>query len=175
MSDDEAPEEVVAKDDDDAAEAVEEVELTLEQLLAAAEARADKAEAEIGYRDADIINMRRRHVSERSEALKYAGFNLSGHIIPVLDSLELALKDAGEDPFTDGIKLIRDNLIQALSSEGVTPIEVGETFDPNIMEALTTLPATDEHPDGSVIDILEAGWMYKERVLRPARVVVSKE
>ena len=42
------------------------------------------------------------------------------------------------------------------------------------MEALTTLPASDEHPDGTVIDTLEAGWMYKDRVLRPARVVVAK-
>jgi len=175
MSDDDAAEEVVAEDEDTEAEVVEGVELTIEELLAAAEARAEKAEAEIGYRDADIINMRRRHVSERSEALKYAGFNLSGRIIPVLDSLDLALKDAEEGPFTDGIQLIRDNLIQALSAEGVTPIEVGETFDPSIMEALTTLPASEEHPDGSVIDVLEAGWMYKERVLRAARVVVSKE
>ena len=175
MSDDEMPEEVKAEGEDAEADDIEEVEPTIEELLAAAEARAEKAEAEIGYRDADIINMRRRHVTERSEALKYAGFNLSGRILPVLDSLDLALKDAEEGAFTDGIKLIRDNLIQALSAEGVTEIEIGDAFDPNIMEALTTLPASEEHPDGSVIDVLEKGWMYKERVLRPARVVVSKE
>ena len=65
--------------------------------------------------------------------------------------------------------------IDALQAEGVTPIEVGSDFDPNVMEALTTLPASEEHPDGTVIQTLEAGWMYKDRVLRPARVVVSKE
>ena len=175
MSDDEMPEEVEAEGEDAEADDIEEVEPTIEELLAAAEARAGKAEAEIGYRDADIINMRRRHVSERSEALKYAGFNLSGRIIPVLDSLDLALKDAEEGPFTEGIQLIRENLVQALTAEGVTPIEVGETFDPTNMEALTTMPASDDHPDGAIIDVLETGWMYKDRVLRPARVVVSKE
>ncbi len=175
MSDDEVPEESVAEGEVAEADGVEEVEPTIEELLAAAEARAEKAEAEIGYRDADIVNLRRRHATERSESIKYAGFNLSGRILPVLDSLDLALKDAEEGPFTDGIKLIRDNLIQALSAEGVTEIEIGGDFDPNIMEALTTLPASEEHPDGTVIDVLEKGWMYKERVLRPARVVVSKE
>ena len=76
---------------------------------------------------------------------------------------------------TEGLRLTRENLIQALQSEGSTPIEVGSEYDPNTMEALSTLPASEEHPDGSVIDTLEAGWMYKERVLRPARVVVAKE
>ena len=175
MSDDEGPEETLAEDEDTEAESIEEVEPTIEELLAAAENRAEKAEAEIGYREADLINLRRRHATERSEAMKYAGFNLSGRILPVLDSLDLALKDADESPFTDGIQLIRENLIHSLGAEGVTEIEIGETFDPNIMEAITTLPASEEHPDGSVIDVLEKGWMYKERVLRPARVVVSKE
>ena len=107
--------------------------------------------------------------------MKFAGFNLSGRILPVLDSLERALDNAEDGPLTDGIRLTRDNLLDALEAEGVTPIEVGSDFDPNVMEALTTLPASEEHPDGTVIQTLESGWMYKDRVLRPARVVVSKE
>jgi len=84
--------------------------------------------------------------------------------------------DAAEDgPLADGVRLTKENVIQALQNEGVTVIEVGTDFDPNTMEALTTLPASEEHPDGSIIDVLESGWMYKERVLRPARVVVAKE
>ena len=153
----------------------ETIEPTLEEKLAEAIARAEKAEAEITYKDADIINIRKRNASDRAELMKFAGFNLSGRILPVLDSLERALDNAEEGPLTDGIRLTRDNLLDALQAEGVTPIEVCSDFDPNVMEALTTLPASEEHPDGTVIQTLESGWMYKDRVLRPARVVVSKE
>ena len=168
-------------EDDTVEEATDEVvedetiELTLEEKLAEAIARAEKAEAEITYKDADIINIRKRNASDRAELMKFAGFNLSGRILPVLDSLERALDNAEDGPLTDGIRLTRDNLLDALQAEGVTPIEVGSDFDPNVMEALTTLPASEEHPDGTVIQTLESGWMYKDRVLRPARVVVSKE
>ena len=168
-------------EDDTVEEATDEVvedetiEPTLEEKLAEAIARAEKAEAEITYKDADIINIRKRNASERAELMKFAGFNLSGRILPVLDSLERALDNAEDGPLTDGIRLTRDNLLDALQAEGVTPIEVGSDFDPNVMEALTTLPASEEHPDGTVIQTLESGWMYKDRVLRPARVVVSKE
>ncbi|HJM40923.1 MAG TPA: nucleotide exchange factor GrpE [Candidatus Thalassarchaeaceae archaeon] len=171
MSEDEVAEEV------DEEEALEEevVEPTIEELLAEAITRAEKAEAEITYRDADIVNLRRRAATDRAELIKFAGFNLSGRILPVLDNLDKALEAAEEGPLADGVRLTRDNLLEALQSEGLKQIEVGSEFDPNTMEALTTLPASEEHPDGTVIDTLESGWMYKDRVLRPARVVVAKE
>ena len=171
MSDEDSPEEQV----EEAATEDEEVVVTIEEQLAEAIARAEKAEAEITYRDADIVNLRRRTAAERAELLKFAGFNLANRILPVLDSLDKALESAEEGPMTDGVRLTRENLIQALQAEGLSQIEVGAEFDPNTMEALTTLPASDEHPDGSIIDTLEGGWMYKDRVLRPARVVVAKE
>ena len=170
MSEDETVEEATDEVVEDEA-----IEPTLEEKLAEAIVRAEKAEAEITYKDADIINIRKRNASDRAELMKFAGFNLSGRILPVLDSLERALDNAEDGPLTDGIRLTRDNLLDALQAEGVTPIEVGSDFDPNVMEALTTLPASEEHPDGTVIQTLESGWMYKDRVLRPARVVVSKE
>ena len=155
--------------------AEEGAEPTVEEQLAEAIARAERAEAEITYREADIVNLRRRTATDKAELLKFAGFNLANRILPVLDSLDKALEAAEEGPMTDGVRLTRDNLLQALQTEGLSQIEVGAEFDPNTMEALTTLPASDEHPDGSVIDTLEGGWMYKDRVLRPARVVVAKE
>ena len=151
------------------------IELTIEEQLAEAIARAEKAEAEITYRDADLVNLRRRTATDKAELLKFSGFNLANRILPVLDSLDKALEAAEEGPMTDGVRLTRENLLQALQTEGLTPIEVGSEFDPTTREALTTLPSSDEHPDGTVIDTLEAGWMYKDRVLRPARVVVAKE
>ena len=172
MSEDESAEEVTEE-----VPAEEEVvaEPTVEEQLAEAIARAEKAEAEITYKEADIVNLRRRSATDKAELLKFAGFNLSGRILPVLDSLDKALEAAEDGPLTDGVRLTRENLIQALQTEGLTQIEVGPDFDPNTMEALTTLPASEDHPDGAVIDTLESGWMYKDRVLRPARVVVAKE
>ena len=171
MSDEELPEEQA----EEPMPEEEEVEPTIEEQLAEAIARAEKAEAEITYRDADIVNLRKRTATDKAQLLKFAGFNLANRILPVLDSLDKALEAAEEGPLTDGVRLPRENLFQALQAEGLSQIKVGSEFDPNTMEALTTLPASDEHPDGSVIDTLEAGWMYKDRVLRPARVVVAKE
>ena len=155
--------------------AKEGAEPTIQEQLVEAIARAEKAESEITYRDADIVNLRRRTATDRAELLKFSGFNLSGRILPVLDSLDKALEAAEDGPLADGVRLTRDNLLEVLKGEGLTQIEVGTQFDPNTMEALSTLPASDEYPDGSIIDTLESGWMYKDRVLRPARVVVSKE
>ena len=76
--------------------------------------------------------------------------------MPVLDSLREP-HNAEDGPLTDGIRLTRDNLLDALQAEGVTPIEVGSDFDPNVMEALTTLPASEEQFDGTVIQTLESG------------------
>jgi molecular chaperone GrpE (heat shock protein) len=156
-------------------EVVEEAEPSVEDQLAEALARAEKAEAEITYRDADIANIRRRAATEKLNLMKFAGFSLAGRIIPVLDSLDRALESAEEGAFTEGIQLTRENLLEALEAEGVTPILVQEIFDPSTMEAITTLPASEAHPDGTVIDTLERGYLYKDRVLRPARVVVAKD
>jgi len=171
MSEDESTEEQA----EEPAPEEEVVEPTIEEQLAEAIARAEKAEAEITYRDADIVNLRKRTATDKAILLKFAGVNLASRILPVLDSLDKALEAAEEGPMTEGVRLTRENLLQALQSEGLTQIEVGSEYNPNTMEALTTLPASDEHPDGAVIDTLEAGWMYKDRVLRPARVVVAKE
>ena len=63
-----------------------------------------------------------------------------------------------------------------LSGEGVSAIDAkGKQFDPAKMEAITTIPSSEKFPTGLVVDVLEAGYMYKQRVLVAARVVVSSE
>lgn len=155
----------------------EEVEApSLEDRLAEAIARAEKAEAEITYKEADIVNIRRRAATEKSDMIQFAGFNLAGRILPVLDSLDRALASAEEGPLTEGVRMTRGVLVDALTAEGITAIEAkGATFDPNMMEAITTVPASEAHPADVVVDVLESGWMYKTRVLRAARVVVATE
>ena len=134
--------------------------------------RAEVAEKEITYRDAEIQNVRKRLMSEKAVAIQYGGMGMARKMLTVLADIDRALS-VNED---EGLTLIRSKMWSELSSDGVTKIETkSEKFDPTRMEAITTLPPSEDFPANTVIDELEAGYMYKERVLTPARVVVSSE
>ena len=93
-------------------------------------------------------------------------------MLTILSDIDRALS-VSED---EGLSLIRSEMWSELSSDGVARIETkGAKFDPTKMEAITALPPTEEFPANSVIDELEAGYTYKDRVLVPARVVVSSD
>jgi molecular chaperone GrpE (heat shock protein) len=180
MSDeDEAPmeptEEVIAEQID---EIEEPKELTLEEQLTEALVAAETAEKEISYRDADIANMRKRHTQERLDLIRYGSQNLSRRLIDLLDDFDravTAMPDNTDDSIMEGITMMRNNLEKAILADGAKKIEVteGQKFDPKNMEAITTIPPSEEHPLGVVVQLLENGWMMHDRVLRPARVVVT--
>ena len=151
-------------------EVVEEVEEI--DPLAEALARADAAEKEISYRDAEIQNVRKRLMAEKAIAIQFGGMGLARKMLTVLADVDRALS-VSED---EGLSLIRSKMWTELSSDGVTKIETkGERFDPTKMEAITTLPPSDDYPANIVIDEIESGYMYKDRVLTPARVVVASD
>jgi molecular chaperone GrpE len=154
-----------------------EPELTLEEMVEILTGELAQARAELTYRDADIVNLRRRHTQERGDLLKFGGRALANRLLPVLDNLDRALEaipEETDDSIVQGISLTRQSFWTALETEGITVIEAaGKKFDPNLHEAITTLPASEEHPAGVVIDVLETGYMLHDRVLRPARVVVT--
>lgn len=152
-------------------------ELTIEENLMQAELRADTAEKEIAYRDADIVNLRKRHTQERTDLLRYGGQGLARRLISLLDDFDRAISsmpEATDDAIMEGVTMIRENLEKALTADGAKKIEAqGQKFDPKKMEAITTIPASDEHPPSTVAQVLESGWMLHDRVLRPARVIVT--
>ena len=168
-------EEVV--EDDAVAEVPEEEQVTVEEVeeidpLAEALQRAETAEKEITYRDAEIQNIRKRLMSEKATAIQYGGMGMARKMLSVLADIDRALS-VNED---EGLTLIRSKMWSELSSDGVSKIETKSgKFDPTKMEAITTLPPSEEFPANQVIDELEAGYMYKERVLVPARVVVASD
>ena len=168
-------EEVVAEDA--VAEVPEEEQVVVEEVeevdpLAEALQRAETAEKEITYRDAEIQNIRKRLMSEKATAIQYGGMGMARKMLSVLADIDRALS-VNED---EGLTLIRTKMWSELSSDGVSKIETkGGKFDPTKMEATTTLPPSEDFPANTVIDELEAGYMYKERVLIPARVVVASE
>lgn len=168
--------EVVAETTEDSE--IEEVVLEeVEQIeevdpLAEAIARAEAAEKEISYRDAEIQNVRKRFMAEKSTAIQYGGMGMARKMLNILSDIDRALS-VSED---DGLSLIRSKMWSELSGDGVTKIQTkGEKFDPTKMEAITAIPPSEDFPPNSVIDELEAGYLYKDRVLIPARVVVASD
>tara|TARA_B110000495_G_C22904606_1_gene527980 strand:+ start:362 stop:922 length:561 start_codon:yes stop_codon:yes gene_type:complete len=152
-------------------EIIEEVVVEIDPLEEAI-GRADAAEKEISYRDAEIQNVRKRLMAEKSTAIQYGGMGMARKMLTILGDIDRALS-VNED---EGLTLIRSKMWSELSSDGVSKIITnGEKFNPTKMEAITTLPPSEEYPSNSVIDELESGYLYKERVLIPARVVVASD
>ena len=166
--DDDAPAEPVVEDIE---------EPTLEEQLAAALEASEAAKKEISYRDAEIANIRKRHAQDRSDIIRYGSQGLARRLIPLLDDFDRAISvmpEGSDDSIVEGVKMTRSSLEAALTTEGARAIDaVGQPFDPNTMEAITTIPPSDEHPAGMVVEVLENGWMLHDRVLRPARVIVT--
>jgi molecular chaperone GrpE len=98
-------------------------------------------------------------------------------ILPLVDSLEKALEAANgddSDALSEGVRLTLEGAKAALEAEGVRQIEVESSFDPTMMEAIATVPVPEDGVSGSVIEVIEVGYMYHDRVLRAARVIVAE-
>ena len=125
---------------------------------------------------AELDNLRKRIARVRLEAREEALRDVLLAIAPVLDNLNRALAQQSADAaaLRQGVELIRTQLLDALRSYGLTPIEaVGEPFDPSVHEAMLELDSA-EHPPGTVIEQTETGYLLNQRLVRPARVIVSK-
>jgi len=141
--------------------------------------RAEKAEKEIAYRDAEIQNVRKRLMAEKADAIQYGGMGLARRMITVLGDVDRALssiEDDDESPVAQGLRLLRNKMWRELEADGVVAIKAkGEPFDPSKMEAITTIPASEQFQSGHVVDELEAGYLYKSKVITVARVVVASD
>ena len=124
---------------------------------------------------AEFDNARKRAVREQQEFREFAAADVIRTILPTLDSLERAIKAGGDgNDLRNGIELIYRQFQDALQKVGVQPIAtVGQTFDPRIHEAIEMVDTKDV-PDQHVVDELQRGYKYKERMLRPAMVRVAR-
>ncbi|HVP53770.1 MAG TPA: nucleotide exchange factor GrpE [Candidatus Eisenbacteria bacterium] len=139
--------------------------------------RAERA----GYLDrlarlqAEFDNFRKRSVKEQQEFRDYALAEALKSLLPILDSLDRALKtsEASVQDFRSGIELIDKQFHDALARLGVEPVPAeGEVFDPNLHQAVQMVD-THEVEDNHVIDELQRGYRIKDRLLRPAMVRVA--
>jgi len=127
---------------------------------------------------AELQNLRRRYDREMSNTVIYANQKLIESLIPVIDELELALKASDKnknfEAFRNGVEMIYRKLMQILEKEGVTPIQAeGKPFDYNFHEAVMTRKQKGV-PPGTILEVVQKGYMYKDRVLRHAKVIVAQ-
>jgi molecular chaperone GrpE (heat shock protein) len=157
---------------------VEEPEEVRDPLEVALE-RAEFAEKEIAYKDAEIQNVRKRMMAEKAEAIQYGGMGMARRMLTILGDVDRAMtgiEDDDQSPVAQGLRLMRNKMWHELQADGVASVEAkGAAFDPSKMEAIATIPASDEHPNGTVVDVLEQGYTYKSKIIVVARVVVASE
>lgn len=146
----------------------------LAERLAAVEAERDEYLADLKRVAADFENYRKRAVREQGALVARAHERLVKELLPVLDDLGRALEAAAEHEeakLEEGVRLVHRELSAALAREGLVEIPAGGRFDPHVHEALLSQPADAE--EGTVIEVIQKGYRLGDRVLRPARVVVS--
>ena len=124
---------------------------------------------------AEFDNARKRAVKEQQEFREFAAADVIKNFLPILDSFERALQaHAGATEFRSGVELIYRQFQDALQKVGVQPIAAtGQPFDPRVHEAVEMVDSS-EVPDQHVLDELQRGYKYKDRMLRPAMVRVAR-
>jgi len=126
---------------------------------------------------AEFENYKKRMDREQQAALKFAEENIIKELLPTIDNLERAMEEgrkAGDaSALLDGVEMTFKGLLATLEKFGLTPLDsCGKPFDPNFHEALT-MEASDEVPANHVIREFQKGYLFKERLIRAAKVVVS--
>ena len=126
---------------------------------------------------AEFENFKKRIQKERADLLKFGNENLLRALLPVLDNLNRAIehgKNAKENsPLWEGVEMVQKEFLTILERFGVKPIQaVGEVFDPERHEAISQ--AESDLESNRVISAVQNGYFYHDRLLRPARVIVSK-
>ncbi|MGB0631090.1 MAG: nucleotide exchange factor GrpE [Alphaproteobacteria bacterium] len=132
---------------------------------------------------ADMENLRRRSQKDREDALKYSSANFARDMLSVADNLRRAIESIPEegDPdgaalvgFIEGIALTEKELLSTLERHGIQKIDpMGEKFDPQFHEAMFEIPSADEE-NGTVLQVVEVGYVIHDRLLRPAKVGIAK-
>ena len=150
------------------------------EVCAASELDKVKAERDalldrLARLQAEFDNARKRGVREQQDFREFAAADVIKSFLPTLDSFERALKaNADSTDFRNGVELIYRQFQDALQKIGVQPIPaVGQPFDPRVHEAVEMVDST-EVPDHHVLDELQRGYKYKDRLLRPAMVRVAR-
>ena len=167
---------------DNKEEAAKPADAELDQLKAEVAALTQKnKDLEDKYlrSEAEIQNAQRRYSKERANLVKYESQRLGKDILASVDNLERALQVKADDEASSqlkkGIEMTLEGLVRALKDNGIEEIKAdGEKFDPTLHQAVQSVPAENDDQKGHVVQVLQKGYVYKDRTLRPAMVVVAQ-
>jgi len=125
---------------------------------------------------ADLDNFRKRMAREKSEALQYANQALLEDLLPVLDNFEIGLQAAAneeESMIYQGMRMVKRQFDEFLEAQGVREVPAeGQPFDPNLHEAVAQ-EESGEFEEGTILRVVRRGFAMRDRLLRPANVVVA--
>lgn len=158
-------------------EAAEEVvEATQEELL---QAKVEELEDQYLRARAEIANITNRNRNEREQLQKYRSQDLAKKLFPAMDNLERAMATEVSNEqgasLKKGVEMVLESMRHALKEEGIEEIKAaGETFDPNLHQAVQTIPAGDDVAADTIVEVLQKGYKLHDRVLRPAMVIVAQ-
>jgi molecular chaperone GrpE len=125
---------------------------------------------------ADFINYKKEEMKRMEEISQYGNIGLIRDMISVLDNFDLGLRSLEKaGPVEKGVYLIKSQMEDILKKRGVEKIDIkpGDAFDPNVAEALSEVPS--DQAAGTVVEQIEPGYRLHDKIVRPARVIVSKE
>jgi len=158
--------------------------LTTAQIedLKARAAKADDNWDRLLRTTADMENFKKRAARDREEAVRYANETLIKKIVPVLDNFDMAMAAAAQNQSADavqslqaGVTMIHQQLRKVLQESGLEEVDAtGKPFDPNLHEAVSQQETADV-PEGQVLQQLRMGYKLRDRLVRPATVVVAKK
>lgn len=153
-------------------------EISMEEKLAASEAKVEQLADQNLRQIAEFDNYRKRTMKEKAELIRNASADLLTKLLPVIDDLERAIanNDKSDDitAIKDGTKLIYNKMMHILDGEGLKKIPAkGEEFNPDIHEAIATIPATGDMAKDTIIDCTRDGYMLNDKLLRVSQVVVA--
>jgi molecular chaperone GrpE len=150
----------------------------LEERLAAVEREREEHLDDLKRVAAEFENYRKRVARDQVNLAARAHERLVKELLPVLDDLERALvaaadsRDSERGRVEEGVRLVQRELQEALGKEGLVEIETNGRFDPHVHEALLSQPSDQD--EGAILEVLQKGYRLGDRVLRPARVVISQ-
>ncbi len=166
----------MASEETTGSEQAEKAIAELEDRIALLQRERDEYLDDLKRVAADFDNYRKRALRDQEALVARAHERLVKELLPVLDDLGRALEAAEEHEeakLEEGVRLVHRELRDALAKEGLVEIETNGSFDPHVHEALLTQPS--EEDDGAILEVIQKGYRLGDRVLRPARVVVSQK
>ena len=174
----ELKEEKIVADETPQEEVTEEIttELSNEEKL---QQEVERLNDQVYRLSAEISNIQKRNAKERQDAAKYRSQSLAQNLLNVIDNLERAIASPSESEdaqnLKKGIEMVYESFLYALKEEGIEEIDaLDQPSDPTLHHAVQTVPVEEGQEADKVVQVFQKGYKLKDRVLRPAMVIVSQ-